>query len=196
MIPPKKLSNRNALGFKDSVLLAFNFLLENGRFNCTEANDYIVRFESSTVSVLVTHDPLSYEISVVVGLVSDPEAVATVEEIAKLFGAPTLQSLGNCEATSVKTVNFIVSELAQLLRKYGDVALRGEQRVFQQIKTVRSCVASAYTQSLQVGFAIEQSQEAWQQNDYRRVVELLLPYQKWLTGVQLKRLQYAQKHKP
>lgn len=186
-------SNREALGFKHSVLRSFNFLLDNNRFSCVEANNYMVRFESPDIIVLVSHDPQSYEISANIELRNNSEVFASVEEIAMISGPSDLQYLGNCEAASAELVNFIVSELAKLLRKHGLAALRGEQGVFEQAKVLRSQRAAVYTQTLRVDSALVRSEEAWRRKDYREVVDLLTPCREWLTNVQVKRLEYAQK---
>lgn len=97
--------NREAPGFKNSVLRSFDFLLANGRFSCVEANNYTVRFESADTIVRVSQDLRSYETSANIEPRSNPDAIASVEEIVILSGASDLQRLGDFEAASTERRN-------------------------------------------------------------------------------------------
>jgi hypothetical protein len=189
--------DRWQLGFKDAVLSSFEFLRTFGLKPISEDVTF-VRYESGSVFVNVYHGRGSYEIGVEIGRLDRPEKYGLGYIVswagkqawdAEGFGRGTMFQVSTCEG-----VQNIVPKVAELLRKYGERFLRGNQAFYDELQKANERASIAYEREQMLTRIRKEADSAWTAKDFVRVAELLQPIRPDLTEVESKRLAYAEKH--
>lgn len=187
---------RAQLGFREAVLSCFRFLQFYGMHSVDEKVTF-VRYESDIASVNVYHGRASYELGIEVGRLAEPNDKVTLYEIISWAGAEEAEGLANhaiFQVSSSEGVQRFVPKLAELVQKYAAPFLRGEQMAYESLKELRSQWTADYTKEVRLRDVRKRVEPAWNAKDYARVAELLRSMREYLTRVEAKRLDYAEKH--
>lgn len=204
--------DRASLGFAEVVLSCFSFLEARG-FERVRVEPTFVRYESDRAFVNVYHGRSSYELGVEVGQLNgrlsaqpteppdadtsfvighpNPEDRFTIWEIARYSGAPEVTESTFFQASSADRVRSLVPKLAELVQRYAGPALQGDATFLERVREMRSEESRRYRKEGELQRVRMATAEAWGRRDFRRVVDLLEPFQGDLTASEVKKLQYA-----
>ena len=184
------------LAFKEAVKTNFVFLRSIG-FQQVSEDVTLVRYESKVAFVSVYHGRGSYEIGVEIGRLDRSEKYGLDYIVswagkgvwaAEGFGRSTM-----FQASTREGVESIVSKVARLVEKYGQMFLAGDAVFYDELQksNERASIRSQRDQIL--GLIRKEAEAAWLTKDYVRVVELFQPVRDELTEIDLKKLEYAEK---
>jgi hypothetical protein len=146
-------SKRLRLGFVEEVLSAFHFLTNEYGFRCVEANSDVlngrgasVRYESTSVFVVLTFDYLRSELEVYIGRLARKrrqEQGYSLDVIAEYAGLKRGPGHTYFQASTEEEVKRTVRKLAGLVRTYADSILRDDPRAFEQLAEAQSRISDA-----------------------------------------------------
>jgi hypothetical protein len=181
------------LQFETTVRASFDVLDQHG-FQCVSSSPTEVVYRSGTVEVAITLDRLSYEIAVELRLLHDEHAIHFSRLIA-LAAPEEAKRWQLVQASSREKIESIVPQLAALLLQYGRAALRGDAKVFDEMRLVEELDAQRTTRDLQVRQARRRAENAWRAKNYSEVVSALAPIQEYLAPSELMKFDYAKRHR-
>jgi hypothetical protein len=184
--------DRALLRFADEVKSRFTFLETLG-FRCVRSEATLVRFESSKLAITVYHEELSYEISSAIESVRGSDAYS-FSEVLCLVNGERMDQYRDYVAHTVEGVVEGVRQLAELFRKCVDAGILNDSELFSRLKLQRGEWAKNYVLETQLKQAHKESESAWAEKDFERVVQTLAPLQEHLNPSDLKKLEYAKKH--
>jgi hypothetical protein len=184
-------TDRASLGFADAVKAKFGFL-EGLGFRCVSTEATLVRFESPTLAINISHGRQSYEISLEIDQGRESETYS-FSEILRLVQVEQAERYRDYATHTVAGVTEGVSQLAELFRKCVVVGILNDSELFFRLKFQRSEWAKNYALETQVEQARRKSESAWAEKDFARVVQVLAPVQEHLGSSELKKLEYAKK---
>ena len=122
---------RTKLGFKEAVREHFKFLSEFG-FREVQALTTIVRYRSRNLELCVYHGRISYEIGVEI---YQSDERFTIAELIRLSDPHTHEKYRSPMVSSSSSVlDSAVERLANLLRRFGEKALRNDAAVFAALR--------------------------------------------------------------
>lgn len=84
---------RGKLGFRESALASFRFLVDLG-FRPVEEELTLVRYESPTVFVNIYHGRASFELGVEIGVLDEPSEKVTLYDVLAWAGALEAEGFG------------------------------------------------------------------------------------------------------
>ncbi len=187
---------RMRLGFGEAVLSSFKFLFDLG-FRSVEEMPTFVRYESPNVFVNVYHGRGSFEMGVEIGrLKGPPEEGLGLRDILAWAGAERVEGFGQhvmFQASSPEGVKNIVPRLAGLVRRYALPFLKDDGACYRNALEIRSRAAAKYVDQVNLRRVRVRAEAAWHAKDYARVAELYGRVRKDLTGIESKRLAYAER---
>lgn len=185
---------RATLGFVEVVLAAFEFLIKEHKFHCTQTEVTFVRYESETVYVNIYHGRASFELGFEIGLLSEiEERKFTLGEIIDLANAQKDAGDTFFQASKTDRVQMLVPRLAELVKKYAGSALIGKSITFKELEDLRSRRSKELHKAMELRWIRQKVDEAWRKKDYANVVELYKPVRKDLTSSESKKFEYAEK---
>jgi hypothetical protein len=190
-------AGRMSLGFAREAEEAFRFLSDYG-FRLHDRDVTILRYASERVFVNVYHGRSSYEIGLEIALVSptDDEAAGySLSELVRLKSPEEAERFRSFTATTPNEVKVGVQELAKQLVAYGGQALKGDPQVFETLAQQRRAWSSTFAADVAYRQVSPRAAEAFRQHDYRKAAELHESIEGKLTKAELKKLEYAKKHK-
>jgi hypothetical protein len=186
---------RAKLGFMQSVLANFSFLLDLG-FRPVQEEVTFVRYESPTVFVNIYHGRSSFELGVEVGGLGEPLEAISLYDIISWAGALDAEGFGQhvmFQVSSEEGVQQFVPRLASLVQRYGMPFLQGNYTAYTEVLEARSHAAADYEKQVQLLDLRRRAESAWEAKNFAEVVELYGSMKPNMTTVEVKRLDYAEK---
>lgn len=189
--------NREQLGFKEAVLAGFQFLRTYG-LKPVKEEVTLVRYESKKVFVNVYHGRASFEIGIEVGRRDRPERYGLGYMVAwagkdaweaEGFGRGTMFQVSSGEG-----VGEFVPKVAELVKKYGAPFLLGDPGFYNELEKANQRASAEYTKRQLLETTRRHAESAWSEKNYAQVVDLYRPIREDLTGIEARRLAYAEKH--
>lgn len=198
MLKKNSLVNREILGFKEEVLSTFSFLIEEYGFQIIETKPTFVRFESPLVFVNVYHGRLSSELGLEIGPIKQSssrlESRYSLSDILDSVDKRKEENYTFFQASTKERVKKYVAKAAELVRKYGVDALKGDSATFERLRAIQAHNSQDYLKEIKLGRIRPKAEEAFRRKDYSKVVELLEPVRAELRPSELKKLEYSKKH--
>jgi len=189
-------NGRENLGFREEVLSAFSFLVNEYGFRVVEDTSTFVKYESTNVFVNVYHGRSSYVLGFEIGQIRDlsnrNEVIYSLGDILDLLGKRQEERYTFFQASTNERVKEYVLKLALLVRKYGKGFLHGETRLFADLLEASWKKVKAYERETALARARKEAENAWRERDYAKLVEIYNPVREDLTPAELKKLEYAQ----
>ena len=188
-------SEREKLGFAATAEDAFRFLVQDFDFRMVSRAPTLVRYESQAVFVNIYHGRSSYEIGIEVG----PRATVPGEAEERFMLADILETCGEPggaafrQAETVEEVSRYLYELAELAKKYGVAAFRGEKEFYLQLRETQTRLSREFLFAQGLRRALSVASEAFGRGDYRRVVAELRPFSRYLDKEDARRLADAER---
>jgi hypothetical protein len=195
MLNREPISDRADLGFREAVLSSFAYLRDFGLHPVTEQVT-LVRYESSRVFVNVYHGRASFELSIEMGRLQEPDERLTLYDIVEWSNAETVEGFGQhvtFQVSSREGVQEFVPKLANLVQKYGAAFLKPDMNAYIAVHEARSRGVLEYKKQVKLMNVRENAEIAWRAKNYARVIELYRPVSEDLTEVETRRLAYARK---
>jgi hypothetical protein len=187
-------TERISLGFQDTVREYFAFIENQYGFRCVSSDLYCVKYTSDKAYLHVYHERISFELYFVVGMLpescNNPLKADTRDFIA--MDNDTERSL-LYQASKKEGVRAAVEELAELAGTHAVDALSGSPQFYEDIANSRTKRQEIAMRLHQLETADQKAGIAWDNRDYKRVVELYTPYEPHLRPVQIKKLNIARK---
>ena len=189
----KENTARKLLGFTDAVAEYIAPVLLPYGFVFVSSTLYSVEFASSFVRVLVTHEPLSYELDIdLIPKACEANKISLSGLIYSEIGP--MPSPGIFFQSSNRSgVASSTRQMAALLARFGRGVLTGDAAAFKHANATQSRLAARYWEQFTVNPIREQANEAWRRRDFKRVCELYQSVETKLTPSEKKRLTYARK---
>lgn len=185
---------RAELGFKEAVLSSFKFLNDAGLRSVQQEMTF-VRYESPEVFVNVYHGRASFELGVEIGRLKEPNSKLSLYDIVAWAGAEKAEGLGqhvSFQVSSREGVQEFVPKMAALVEKHAAPFLRGDAAAFDSALEIQSERAKNYAKGVNLSHVRRKAEAAWQAKDYAQVVDLYGPVRDDLSGVEAKKLAYAE----
>jgi hypothetical protein len=90
-------------------------------------------------------------------------------------------------------VHNTVPKVAQLVKKYGEPFLAGRPDSYDELQRVNERASVTFERGQMLTRIRKKAETAWKAKEFARVTELLQPIRSDLTGIEIKRLAYAEK---
>jgi len=197
---PTNSSNvdRNQIGFTSEVLAKFKFLSTEYGFVCIKVEPSFVRYESSSIFVNIYHGRTSSELGVEIGKLENMPGLRenwyTIGEVMDLMGVREKLRYTFFQASTQERIKKLVPKLAEYVRKYAKSIFEGDTEIFEKLAELRSKKSNEYIKEMRLSGIREEAERVWHKKDYAKLVELYDSMKDDLTLVEIKKLEYAQKH--
>jgi len=189
------MTERN-VGFTEAVLESFSWL-EVYEYRPVEVKQTLVRYEGACGEVTVYHGRSSWEIGVEVG---PPHGAAEIRysmsalvQLVDQFGGREYRNPG---AAKPEIVRRFVKEQADRLEQYGSRIFAGDSSIWQELADQERRARESLGIATRLARAIPEADRRFRERDYEGVVELLSPYEVFLSQTHRKKLSYARRHVP
>ena len=187
-------TERFSLGFQDAVREYFAFIENQYGFKCSSSDLYCVKYTSDKAYLHVYHERISFELYFVIGMLpesyNNPLKADTRDFIAMDNGVDRALLY---QASKKEGVRAAVEKLAELTGTHAVDAFSGSPQFFEVIANSRTQRQEIAMRIYQLKTADQQARIAWDNKDYKAVVELYTPYEPHLRPAQSKRLNIARK---
>ncbi len=182
------------LGFADAVGKYIGPVLADRGFACIETTSCFVKFTSPNVSLVVFHDPFSFQIDVVYARVDALLQRYVLHNMLEAAFVPGHKEYALFQASEPDRVIAVVKTIAELLRKYGGGVLVGDLAEYQRIGEFVRQKSEAFTKEVVQSPIRNAAEDAWQERDFAKVIDLYKQIEADLTKIERKRLEYANNH--
>ena len=176
---------------------AFEFLVEDFSFACVKRDMTYVRYESNVAFVNIYHGRASFELNVEigerVGQGSVPENSFTIGDILYLANRKIAETYRPYQVTNPESVKKFVNELAHLVKDYAMPALQGDHAFLQRVSEMQLQRSDDLLRGWELNRVRKNVESAWRERDFKRVIELYGPFEKYLSPAELKKLEFAKK---
>lgn len=186
---------RNALGFAEAARVEFSFLtVPPFSMDLVMRLPLAIRFDGNGVAVVVSHDPLSYELGLALWRQSEPAETEWPYSISDLIRVFDADAAGRYRLFAATTRDGIKSGLAKLgvqLRQYGSLALECDLEFFDRLRRAREGATREFGREMDLRAARSDGESAWTARDWNKVATAygkILPY---LSPSERGRLGYA-----
>jgi hypothetical protein len=188
---------RQDLGFPAIVISAFEFLVKDFSFSCVKRDATYVRYESSAAFVNIYHGRASFELNVEIGeRVVDgrvPENSFTIGDILYFVNPQIAEDYRPYQVTNTESVRKFVNELAHLVKDYATPALQGDHAFLQRVSEIQLQRSDNLVRGWELNRVRKDVEIAWRDKDFKRVIQLFEPFEKYLTPAEVKKLEFAKK---
>jgi hypothetical protein len=188
-----KNTGRFALRFPDEVRRNFSFLESIG-FRCVHSEATLVRYEAPTTNIYVYHGRQSYEIGAELEFVNEPNERYSFSEVLRVVDPQRGETYRNYSTHTREGVAKGVRELANELQKCFETGVLRNQQLISCLKLQRKNLASKLAIKSQLLQARIKSESAWAERDFKKVVQILSPFEEYLSLPELKKLEYSRQH--
>ena len=178
---------RERLNFVNAVTERFGFLSEWG-FSMTESLPTLVRYRNGEIGVDVYHGRQSYELGFGVERLGVRYPLAT---LIRAIDPEAEQEYRNFAATTPDVVANGLTQLAELVKRYGEPALRGDAEFFARLDKQRVEWAEGYALDVLARQLRPKADAAFREGRYREAAELYERIRPRLTPAELKKLTLA-----
>ncbi|MCD4823976.1 MAG: hypothetical protein K8S55_05175 [Phycisphaerae bacterium] len=187
--------DRRELKFEEAVQQHLEPILYQHGFIRVDATPSAVRFETTKVLLVITHDTqLSYEIETTIALRSHPKECYSIQDILEaIIGTQPGESYF-FQASTPERVQYCVKNIAELLQKCGDSIFRGDSNIFHRMDMISEARACALEKKIVETPIRRAAVAAWKDKDYVNVVKYYGSIMESLTPSEAKKLEYAKKH--
>ena len=183
-------SDRSYLNFEDQVRKWFVFLGQMG-FTEIEALPTLVRYKNDGVEVDIYHGRQSYEIGAGVTFSGTRYAIS---EIIQASDSEAFKRFRYAMTSTPEGVGAALEELSLLMKRYGDVALKGDSHFIVTLAKQRQQWSEDYALDVLARQLRPKADEAFRQKDYTTAVDLYSCIRERLSAAEHKKLSYAIKH--
>lgn len=183
--------SRADLGFREAVLESFRFLELNYGFECVQADDTFVRFESDIMAVQVFHGRQSYEVDVEVIDLKRAASGYPPFHLADIMRYEGEHSDDVPQATTGPAVRRVVQELGRRMQRYGGDAAEGNPIYLRRLAVQREQESQRQMQDRRIAEIRQRAKTAWRRREYPTVIDLLSSIETELTASERKKLAYA-----
>lgn len=187
----RQMKDRRSLGFEEAVRTLLEPVLNRYGFVRVEESSHLVQFESPHVSLALLHQPVSYELDLVVTRKDWPDRHFSLQDVleATQGAKPTF-----FQASSADRVSLCVTLITQLLQEYGDGVLRGDMDAYDRMAKAQDARSQELTNEVVSRPIREAAEAAWKNKDYVQVKRLYESVRGDLTPTEVRRLNYAAAH--
>jgi hypothetical protein len=181
--------------YKRLVAKDFDFLLQDYPFRLIDVEEYSsgIRYRYESPKVIVELSFFRHELGLTIGRKDSEEkdglSVSTTDLIILANHEPFCDLI-----FSVEGMESWLGEMAEVLKQHGRPFLIGDTKAYQKIAESQSSRSESYMLEMQLSNIRTKLNQAWEAKDYTSVVTILKPVKKHLSSVELKKLEYAQKH--
>jgi hypothetical protein len=155
-----------------------------------------VEYEGQDTNLLVLHERLSYELDIAVWLSSVEDEVKrpfTMADMIRVVDPIKARGYRRFSASSEASVRRGVAELVSEVRRYGLAALMGEPDFYRKMSVGRNEAVRQFGSELADEASRKSADKAWQQRNYKGVVEAYRSMKGSLSRVERERLRYSVK---
>ena len=186
------------LGLPKIVTKEFAFLEYEYDFECVEAGSWLVRYENDTVFINIHFDGnRSYEFGCELGRKDDLRGSLKVPfdigEIIRSKERSKKNIRSSFQVTNSGSLKKFTKELSYIVKHYAQEFLTGSNTAFHQAADFRDKECVEYALETDLKLMRSELASAWQNRDFKKVVELLVPLEGNLKQSEIKKLKYALK---
>lgn len=182
-------AERRRLNFPHVVGQAFSFL-EDAGFHEIEATPTIVRYRKDDLVCNVYHGRRSYELGFQIG----PEGEEyPVSALIRASDPAAYDQYRTPVATTPAQLASGIKQLADLVRRYGQQALRGDATFFAELRRQQKVWAEAYALDVLAQQIRPKAEAAFREKRYREAAELYAKIGPRLTATEQKKLEVARR---
>jgi hypothetical protein len=188
--------DRWKLGFKEAVLVNFQFLRDFG-LECAHSDVTFVRYNSPKTFVNVYHGRGSYELNVEIGRHegSRKDSPMSLDAVLGWKGAPERKLLNTevplFRAENREKLQEIVPQMATLFRKYAEQLLKGDEESFNSFDEYCTGESIRLGERLTKGTPRWKAARAFQQKDWKQAIQLYESIRENLSQAEAAELAYA-----
>jgi hypothetical protein len=185
--------NRGKLEFAINAVNAFNFLVDSYGFVLSIQNEYLVRFESDNVSVIISHGRLSYEISFSCSLKNVTNSVFYQLPIILKALEATIPKIerGYYQAHKKQSIKMCLIKLAHLVQVYCIPLLEGDKNTYEIVELCEQKISKKTTLQYSLSHKKKEVEVVWGRKNYVEVKSMYESFPKPLTTLEKRRLNYA-----
>ncbi|MGH8612187.1 MAG: hypothetical protein ACREYF_09145 [Gammaproteobacteria bacterium] len=157
-----------------------------------------VRYESDKIFVNIYHGRSSYELGIEVGPLGSGVEIDmgySLSALIHLVAPEEAAAYRNFVATTPKKVQIGVKLLSEKFQGYGWDLLWGDPDIFIKLKTQRAQLSERFAMEVLARQVRPKADAAFRSKDYGEAIRLYGSIRNQLTPVELKKLDYAQKHR-
>ena len=180
-------TDTNVLGFPETVMREFRFLQDRA-FEISDFDAHNVKYQRATVIVDIFREPNSYEIDATFSRENDRYSLS---EIIRLTDPSVASTYLSSTATTPGQVVFGVKRLAELVARYCEGALSGNDAYFEILAKQRLIWSATYALDVREQQVRPRAEEAFRQGDYALAVTLYESIRPRLTPAEEKKIDYA-----
>jgi hypothetical protein len=182
-------SDRQYLQFAETVTQVFAFL-QNYGFQQVEALPTLVRYKCGDLEARVFHGRHSYELGFEIG---HDEELFSLEALIRLSDRTTANQYRNPMVGTPSAVARFLQQLADMVRRYGERALRNDPACYEVLRQQRKEWSEQYALEVRSGHVRPKAEEAFREGRYREAAELYREIRAGLTPAEIKKLAIAEK---
>ena len=186
--------DRSFLHFPEETRRRFAFLEALG-FRCLRSEATLVRYESTAMAICIYQGRQSYEVGLEIQSAEAPTQSYSFSEILRLVDPKRADGYRNFAARTAEGVAKGVLRLAGLLHECLDAGILSDERLFSRLKLQRIDMSRNYALEVKLKGAQNELKSAWAKKDFSKVIQILSPLQEHLNPSDLKKLEYAKKHR-
>lgn len=190
-------NDRAALAFPEVVCSEFDFLIKN-RFRCVRIEPTFVRYESDKIFINVYHGRTSYELGLEVGPLMtavEPDLGYSFSALLSLAAPPEAATYRNFIAKTPTALKTGVLLLREKFQACGWEILRADPDIFVKLKAQRAQSSEAFAMEVRARQVRPKAEAAFRRKNYEEALRLYDSIRSNLSAVELKKLEYARKHR-
>lgn len=180
---------RSRLNFANTVTQRFAFLVEFGFFQ-TESLSTIVWYQRGDLDLNVYHGRQSCEIGLQVGHAAEQFSLS---ELIRVTDPVAAEQYRNPAATTSADLTAGVDRIAELVRRYGERALRDDPGFFADLRRQRKSWSEAYALDVLAEQIRPKAEAAFREERYQEAAELYEKIAPRLGATEQKKLAAARK---
>jgi hypothetical protein len=180
---------RTRLGFADAVTEAFAFLGDLG-FAVAESQPTLVRYRKGDLEAWLYHGRQSFEVGF--EIVRDGESYS-LSELIRAVDRAAGEGYRNWMVARPEGIAKALARLKDLVRRYGESALRGDPQVFETLTKLRQEWSENYALDVRASQLRPKADAAFRSRNYREAVALYEEIQPRLSPTELEKLALAKR---
>lgn len=181
--------------FKHLVAKDFNFLFRDYSFRLVHEEEYSsgigFRFESPKVALEISF--IRHELGFRIGMkdLEEKEGLpVSIEDLVIIANHEPFCDLVYSEEGMIAWLG----EIEAVLKSHGGPLLVGDSTAYRNLRESQRSRNESSMREMQLRDIREKLIHVWETRDYTAIVRLLHPMKQYLSSVELKKLEYAQKH--